>query len=95
MAISGYVGDAGLDPDDTAQIHRDLLSPATPEELGALVSGPEDAAALVRAALLILAADGEVETQERGWLDRLGKALGLDSDRVRAIERDLQEAADE
>lgn len=92
-AISGYLDDAGLAPDDAARIHQDLLSPATPEELGGLVSDPDAAAALIRAALLVLAADGRVGDNERAWLDRLGVALGFAAERVRELERDLVAAA--
>ncbi len=92
-AISGYLGEAGLAPDDAARIHQDLLSPATPEELGGLVSDPDDAAAVIRAALLVLAADGALGDAERAWLDRLGAALGLDAARLRELERDLVDTA--
>lgn len=92
-AISGYLGDAGLAPADAARIHQDLLSPASPEELGGLVADPDHAAAVARAALLVLAADGAVGTAERAWLDRLTSALGLDAERARELERDLLESA--
>lgn len=82
--------DSGEIPEVHAErIHRDLASPATPESLSMMVSEPTHRDAIVRAALLVLAADNDISDAERAWLQRLGEALGLPPARLAELESEL------
>lgn len=88
-AIQSRLSDSGLDQAGIAQVHQDLVIPAQPEELAALQADPAHRAAMLRSAVLILKADGDISDLERAWLDRLGAALGLDAVQQRELENDL------
>lgn len=78
-AVQRHVADSDLTSEQAARVHGDLLEPATPEELAALATEPEDRRALYELAALVLRADREVSDAERRWLDALAAALGLDA----------------
>lgn len=78
-----------LSSEQTRQVHRDLVIPPTPEELGRTVSSTEDRELLFRFAALVVLAGGEVSTRERAWLERLAAALFLDASRRAALEEEI------
>jgi uncharacterized membrane protein YebE (DUF533 family) len=80
-----------LSSDETKQVHRDLVIPPTPEELGRMVASVEDRELLYRFASLVVLAEGAVSPPERAWLDRLGAALSLDGARRAVLETELFE----
>lgn len=89
QAIEGRLGEASFADDAKQQVHRDLVLPAGPEEIAALV--PEDSAPTVyRAAYLVVMSDGELAELERMWLARLASALKIDDQQAKTIEADLQ-----
>lgn len=67
--------EAGVDPDATGWLTRELESPADVEELAAGVTNPEKAAQVYAAARIAIDPD---TVQEREFLRRLGEALDLD-----------------
>jgi len=88
-AIEGRLDEAELAPDQVQQVHKDLVIPSAPEELADQVADPGQRAAMYRAALLVLGADGDVSEHETAWLHRLAAALGFDDGHRRALEDDL------
>jgi uncharacterized membrane protein YebE (DUF533 family) len=77
-----------LSPDETRQIHKDLVIPPTPEEVGRLVAGVEDRELLYRFGALVVLS-GELSPPEKVWLDRLGSALGIAAARRSALEGEI------
>ena len=88
-SIFAHLESGELAPSEVQQVRRDLVLPATPDELAAMVSEPEDRELLYRFAFLTLRADGELEPHEAAWVARLGGALGLDAERRGAVEREI------
>lgn len=80
--------ESGLSEKQTLQIHRDLVLPPTPAELVALAPPGPGREALYRCASLIVLADGQTSDLERGWLDRLARALEIAPGRAAALERE-------
>ena len=66
-----------LDGEQAAQIRRDLIVPATVQELAGLLPEGEDAEALARFAVLVARADGEQSEEETAWLESLAEALAM------------------
>ena len=87
--IHQQLGEGGLSDEQAAQVRRELVVPASVEELASGATDPEHAPALYRAALLVVKADGEVGDAETRWLSQLGAALGLDEARRKELEDDL------
>ncbi len=87
--IEGRLGESGLSPDQTKQIHKDLVFPPTPEEIGTMVSTTEDRELLYRFGALVVRSEGGASAPERAWLERLGAALGLPLERRAALESEI------
>ena len=67
--------EAGIDPEATRWLERELASPADVEELSANVNTPEKAAQVYAAARIAIDPD---TMQEREFLRQLADALDLD-----------------
>ncbi len=93
QAIQDQLGTSGLSQERVAQIQKDLLIPALPAELAALVSDQQEREALYRSAVLVTRADLDVVDAERDWLRKLATALGFDESRRQALETDLAAVA--
>jgi len=78
-----------LSPDETKQIHKDLVFPPTPQEIGTMVSTNEDRELLYRFGALVVRSQGGASAPERAWLERLGAALGLPAERRTALESEI------
>jgi len=87
--IQEQLGSGELPPEQADQVRQDLLLPATPEELAALVGNDAERALLYRFAALVTRVDAGVSVAEQVWLGRLGSALGLGADRLRQLEAEL------
>jgi len=87
--IEGRLGESGLSSDDTKQIHKDLVIPPTPEEIGRMVSTTEDRELLYRFGALVVRSEGGASAPERAWFERLGAALGLAPERRTALESEI------
>jgi uncharacterized membrane protein YebE (DUF533 family) len=87
--IEKHLGESGLAPDQASQIHKDLIIPASPEELARAAATAEDRELLYRFGALVVLAEGQTSPPERAWLDRFGAALGLAPDRREALEREI------
>ena len=87
--IEGRLGESGLSPDETKQIHKDLVIPPPPEEIGRMVSTTEDRELLYRFGALVVRSEGGASAPERAWLERLGGALGLAPDRRTFLESEI------
>jgi uncharacterized membrane protein YebE (DUF533 family) len=66
---------AGIDPEATRWLEREMASPANVEELSARVTSPEKAAQIYTAARLAVDPD---TIQEREFLRQLAESLDLD-----------------
>jgi len=87
--IEGRLGESGLSPDETKQVHKDLIFPPTPEEIGTMVSTAEDRELLYRFGALVVRSQGGASAPEKAWLERLGAALGLAPERRTALESEV------
>jgi uncharacterized membrane protein YebE (DUF533 family) len=87
--IEGRLGESGLSIDQTKQIHKDLVFPPTPEEIGTMVSTAEDRELLYRFGALVVRSEGGASAPETAWLERLGAALGLAPERRAALESEI------
>ena len=77
---------AGLSASERDHVLADFDHPASIEDLARGARDPMLAAQLYAAAF---GAAGELNPEERAWLDRLGMALRLDKAAIAAIERRL------
>lgn len=75
--------EAGIDPQASAWLEREMASPADVEELAAGVNDPEKAVQVYAAARIAIDPD---TIQEREFLHRLAEALDLDSATRRQID---------
>lgn len=91
-AIHQQLAAGGLGEEQVAQIHRDLVLPAAPEEIAGFAAAAEAREVLYRFAAAALVADRDCSPAERAWLDRLGAALELPADTRRALERETADA---
>jgi uncharacterized membrane protein YebE (DUF533 family) len=87
--IEGRLGESGLSPDETKQIHKDLVFPPAPEELGRMVSTTEDRELLYRFGALVVRSEGGASALETAWLDRLAAALGIAPERRTSLEAEI------
>jgi uncharacterized membrane protein YebE (DUF533 family) len=87
--IEGRLGESGLSPEETKQIHRDLVFPPSPEEIGTMVSTTEDRELLYRFGALVVGSQGGASAPEKAWLDKLGTALGLAPERREPLSREI------
>lgn len=87
--IEGRLGESGFSPDETKQIHKDLVFPPRPEEIATMVSTAEDRELLYRFGALIVRSEGGASAPETAWLERLGAALGLTPARRAALESEI------
>ena len=88
-AIFAHLESGELAPSEVQQVRRDLVLPATPGELAAMVDAAEHGELLYRFAFLTLRADGELEPHETAWLAQLGSALELTGERRGELEREI------
>ncbi len=79
-AIRGQLGEE--DEEERAFIENELSSPATPEQLAAGVSGPQEAAQVYTAALLTVTMDSPEESR---FLKQLALALKLDAQTIASL----------
>jgi uncharacterized membrane protein YebE (DUF533 family) len=89
QAIHSTLSDSGLGDERIRQIGQDLVLPATPEELAAMVQDPAQRPAVYRAAVLVTMADRSTNALESRWSERLALALGLDDEERQRLEADL------
>lgn len=90
--IHRHLGQSDLSADQTAQIHRDLVLPASPAELAELAEldrGPAVAETMYRCATLIIHADEQVDPIELSWLRNLANSLRLDDSRRQQLDDEL------
>ena len=78
-AIFAHLESGELSGAEVQQVRRDLVLPATPPELAAMVEETEHRELLYRFAFLVLRADGALESPEEAWLDRLAESLAIDA----------------
>lgn len=90
--IQEQLGSGELSADQTAQVRKELVFPATPEELAAMAQADSERALLYRFAALVTRVDAGVSAEEEAWLMRLGAALALDEARRRQLEAELFDA---
>ena len=91
--IDARLGESGLSSEQIEQVRKDLVVPATANELSATVTTPDDRETLFRFGALVVLADDTVTDQEKTWLENFASALGIESGRRRSIESDLFEEA--
>ncbi|MEM1177859.1 MAG: DUF533 domain-containing protein [Acidobacteriota bacterium] len=72
------IEDSGLPLENKQQVHRDLVLPPSPADIAAMVPEAQGREAIYRMAGVVVLADGEVSDLERGFLDRLARALDFD-----------------
>ncbi len=84
-----HLGDSGLDDEQKQQIHRDLMLPASPEELAELAPAAEAREVLYRFAALVALSDRNVVASEREWLRRLADAFELSDERRQELESEV------
>jgi tellurite resistance protein len=87
--IQEKLGSGELPEEQVAQVRRDLLMPASPAELAALVEGEAERELLYRFAALVTMTDEGVSPTEAAWLGTLAAALGLYPERAKALEAEL------
>jgi uncharacterized membrane protein YebE (DUF533 family) len=81
--ITKGLTEAGIDPEATRWLERELASPADVEELAATVTSPEKAAQVYAAARIAIDPD---TMQEREFLRNLAASLDLDQSMVAQID---------
>jgi tellurite resistance protein len=84
-AIQGQLGEE--DEEERAFIEQELNNPATPEQLAAGVSGPQEAAQVYTAALLTVTMDSPEESR---FLKQLALALRLDAQTIASLHRTVK-----
>jgi uncharacterized membrane protein YebE (DUF533 family) len=87
--IEGRLGESGLAPEETKQIHKDLVFPPQPAELATMVATVEDRELLYRFGAVVVRTDGGASAPETAWLERLGTSLGLSPERRVALESEI------
>lgn len=81
-AIDERLSESGLSADQIAQVRRDLIVPASVEELAELLPEGEDPEVLAEFAVLVGRADGVHNELETAWLQSLAQALALPGERI-------------
>lgn len=88
--VERHLGEAtDLSAEQQQRLRRDLVLPATADELATLASESELRSTMYRTAALIAAADGQRDHLESAWLERLATALGIGADERRAVESQI------
>ena len=87
--IQDKLGSGELPEEQAAQVRRDLLRPASPAELAAMVESDGERELLYRFAALVTRTDAGVSPTEAAWLGTLAAALGLYPERAKALEAEL------
>lgn len=87
--IHKHLGESGLAPDQIAQIHKDLVLPASHQELLSMVSSGPDGELLYRFGALVALADQKVSELEKGWLEQLAQVLEILPQRRDEIDREI------
>ncbi len=93
--ITKHLSDSGFSEEQTQQIHRDLVLPASPAELAALAQDNETRETLFRFGALVTLADQDASDLERHWLNRLADAFELDPERKAALETEIFATSDD
>jgi uncharacterized membrane protein YebE (DUF533 family) len=89
--IEKRLGEGGLTSEQTERIRKDLVFPASVEEIASPVETTEDRELVFRFGSLVVLADGEASAREKTWLESLGAALGLAAERQRALQSEIFE----
>lgn len=76
-AIEEHLDESGLADEQVARIRKDMVLPATPQELADMVETAEERRALYRFADLIVRTDEDVSSEELAWLDRFARRLEM------------------
>jgi hypothetical protein len=87
--IESRLAESGLPAERVAQVRRDLVLPATPAELAALLPEGEPPELLLELAILVVRADGEIAAHESAWLRQLAAALGVGEAKLDELQREL------
>lgn len=87
--VESRLGEGGLSPEQTDRIRKDLVFPASVEEIASLVNSAEDRELLFRFGALVVLADGEASAREKTWLESFGGALGLAPERQRVLQTEV------
>ncbi len=87
--IQKHLGESGLSDEQTAQVHKDLVLPPSPEELAALTGDAPAREVLYRFGALVALADQDVSDLERQWLEHLATAFEITGDRKTALEAEI------
>lgn len=87
--------ESGLSPAEVERLRRDLVVPATPGELARSVLAPADRLVLYRAAVLVVAADGERSELEDRFLGSLAATLELPAEARGEVHAALHTLAEE
>jgi len=87
--IHKHLGESGLAPDQIAQIHKDLVLPASHQELLASVSSGPDGELLYRFGALVALADQKVSEREKDWLEQLAQVLEIPPQRRVEIDSEI------
>lgn len=84
-AIEEHLDDSGLEDEQIARVRKDLVFPASVDELAASTDDPQRRRVLYRFAVLIVQTDEDVSDEELAWLDRFAGALGLSTDEAETL----------
>jgi len=87
--IEKRLGESGMPEERLARVRRDLVLPASPAELAALLPEGEPPELLLELAILVVRADSDVSAHESAWLRQLAEALGVDAARLDELQKEL------
>ena len=87
--IERRLDESGLPADRLARVRRDLVLPASPRELAALLPAGEPPELLLELAIVVIRADSAVSAHESAWLRQLAAALGVDDSCLDDLQREL------
>lgn len=87
--IEQTLEEGALNQESQDRVRRDLLRPASPEDLAAEAPEGTDPRLLLDVAVGVTRADGELNGDERRWLVRLATALGAPAETIDEIEEEL------
>ena len=87
--IQQRLGSSELPEEQAAQVRSELLMPASPAELAAMVTSDAERELLYRFAALVTMTDAGVSPAEAAWLQTFAGALGLSAERAKALAGEL------
>jgi len=88
-AIDRRLAESGLSDEQIAQVRRDLIVPASVEELAAQLPEGEDPEVLAEFAVLVGRADGVQNELETAWLRSLASALDLPETKIDELTNEI------